>query len=58
MFGEIRKLRPAKIGYIRLQSEYSGEAFDSPKGREIEEGIIGMLKDKGAEIKRIEKPVF
>ena len=57
MFGEQKKLRPAKVGYIRLQSEYSGEAFDSPMGRELEKGIIEILRNNNVEVVKTEKPV-
>jgi len=57
MFGEQKKLRPAKIGYIRLQSIFSGESINSPAGNEIEKGIIGILKDNGSEVVKAQKTV-
>ena len=57
MFGEQKTLKKIKVGYARITSEYSGDAFDSPAGAALEKGIISILESKNVEIVRATKVV-
>ena len=57
MYGEIKTLREIKVGYVRLKSEFSGDAFESPAGNEIENGIIKLMENNKIKIIRSEKDV-
>ncbi len=57
MYGNVRILRKPKIGFATLTSEFSGEAFGSSYGKELEREIVKLMERKNIEVIQSSKVV-